>query len=112
MLLASLIEDVPVAMQPFAERYNNPGLPGSVASLLEAASHDSQVRLAHCQAITAAGLVQLCGAQQRRIEALEEKVDLLMREVGAETWAKNKKAPTNPREKGRKGAKQTTSDPV
>ncbi len=68
-----LLADNPEAQQPFAERYGNPNLPGSSATLVEAAANDHQVRAAHGQAIMLQAVAHALTAQQRRIEELEAK---------------------------------------
>lgn len=49
--ILGVVAGVPDAQQSFAERYDNPGLPGSPASLVEAARNDHMVRAEHGQAI-------------------------------------------------------------
>jgi hypothetical protein len=55
--LGELLEDVPEAQQSFAEKYGNPNLLGSPATLVEAAANDRQVREEHGQAIMDQALV-------------------------------------------------------
>ena len=71
-LLAGLLEEgVPDATQPFAERYANPYLPGSPASLLEATTNDAQVRAAHGEKVMISNLVRVVAHLRRRVEELE-----------------------------------------
>jgi hypothetical protein len=67
------------ANQPLSERY--PGVPGSLSSLLETVSLDRQVRDTHGQPILVAALTSALNAQQRRIQELERKVDVLIKET-------------------------------
>ncbi len=69
-----LLADVPEAQQPFAERYGNPNLPGSAATLVEAAANDHQVRAGHGLSIMAQAFAHVLTAQQKRIEELEATV--------------------------------------
>ena len=73
--LGSLLADVPEAARPFAETYENPHLPGSPASLLEAVSVDNQVRAEHGERVLMLALTKVAAAQQRRIEDLEARLD-------------------------------------
>jgi hypothetical protein len=74
--LGSLLADVPEAAKPFAETYENPHLPGSPASLLEAVSVDNQVRAEHGERVLMLALTKVTAAQQRRIEEMEERLAL------------------------------------
>jgi hypothetical protein len=69
--LGSLLAEVPEAARPFAETYENPHLPGSPASLLEAVSVDAQVRGEHGEKVLLAALVKVVASQQREIEQLK-----------------------------------------
>ena len=69
-----LLADNPEAQQPFAERYGNPNLPGSSATLVEAAANDHLVRAAHGQTIMLQAVARALTAQQERIEELEATV--------------------------------------
>ena len=73
--LGSLLAGVPEAARPFAETYQNPHLPGSPASLLEAVSVDNQVRGEHGERVLMLALTKVASAQQRRIEELEARLD-------------------------------------
>ena len=66
-----LLADVPAATTPFSERFGNPALLGSPASLVEAAHHDRLVREAHGLAILTGALAKIVASQQERIEKLE-----------------------------------------
>jgi hypothetical protein len=68
--LGVLLADVPEAQRPFAETYQNPHLPGSPASLLEAVSVDPVVRGEHGERVLMAALVKVVASQQREIERL------------------------------------------
>ncbi len=70
-----LLADNPEAQQPFAERYGNPNLPGSSATLVEAAANDHQVRAVHGLSIMGQGSAHVLTALLQRIEALEAKLD-------------------------------------
>jgi len=72
--LGNLLADVPEAARPFAEIYQNPHLPGSPASLLEAVSVDPMVRGEHGERVLMLALTKVASAQQRRIEDLEEQL--------------------------------------
>jgi hypothetical protein len=72
--LGSLLADVPEAARPFAETYQNPHLPGSPASLLEAVSVDPMVRGEHGERVLMLAVAKVVSAQQRRIEDLEEQL--------------------------------------
>jgi len=72
--LGNLLADVPEAARPFAETYQNPHLPGSPASLLEAVSVDPMVRGEHGERVLMLALTKVASAQQRRIEDLEEQL--------------------------------------
>ena len=70
--------DVPDPTQPFAERYGNPHLPGSPATLLEATTNDAQVRAAHGEKVMISALVRVVADLRsqnadlrRRVEELE-----------------------------------------
>jgi hypothetical protein len=69
--MRGLLDTVPGAHVPFSERYNNPYLLGSVATLAEAARDDHQVRAEHGTNVLISGLVRVVAAQQRRIAELE-----------------------------------------
>ena len=69
--LAALVDGVPAATTPFAEKYGNPHLPGSAATLLEAAANDKQVRAEHGEKVVTLNLVHLIVELARRIEELE-----------------------------------------
>jgi hypothetical protein len=69
--LGSLLAEVPEAARPFAETYQNPHLPGSPASLLEAVSVDPVVRGEHGERVLLAALVKVVASQQREIEQLK-----------------------------------------
>jgi len=68
-----LLAGVPEAQQTFAERYNNPNLYGSSATLVEAAANDRLVRAEHGQVIMLQAFAHVLTAQQR-IEELEVTV--------------------------------------
>ena len=69
--MRGLLDTVPGAHVPFSERYNNPYLLGSVATLAEAARDDHQVRAEHGTKILLSGLVRVVAEQERRIAELE-----------------------------------------
>jgi hypothetical protein len=69
-----LLADIPEAQQPFAERYGNPNLPGSSATLVEAAANDHQVRAVHGLSIMGQGSAHVLTALLQRIEELEATV--------------------------------------
>jgi len=69
--MRGLLDTVPGAHVPFSERYNNPYLLGSVATLAEAARDDHQVRAEHGTNVLISGLVRVVAAQQQEIEALK-----------------------------------------
>ncbi len=70
--LVEMLEGVQEAQQSFAEKYGNPHLAGSPASLVEAARNDRQIRDAHGRAIMGQALVHVLRAQERRIVELEK----------------------------------------
>ena len=70
--VVALLAGVPEAQATFAEKYGNPRLAGSPASLVEAASDDRMVRDAHGLKILTAALTQIVAHQQERIEKLEK----------------------------------------
>ena len=72
--LGSLLAGVPEAARPFAETYQNPHLPGSPASLLEAVSVDNQVRSEHGERVLMLALTKVAVAQQQRIADLEQQL--------------------------------------
>jgi hypothetical protein len=72
--ILALLADVPDAQQTFAERYGNPNLLGSSATLLEAARDDHQVRDTHGLTIMVQAFAHVLTAQQTRIEELEVAV--------------------------------------
>jgi hypothetical protein len=69
-----LLADNPEAQQPFAERYGNPNLPGSSATLVEAAANDHQVRAVHGLSIMGQAFAHVLTALLQRIEELEAAV--------------------------------------
>jgi hypothetical protein len=73
--LRKVLAEVPEAARPFAETYENPHLPGSPASLLEAVSVDPVVRGEHGEKVLMLALTKVAAAQQRRIEELEARLD-------------------------------------
>jgi hypothetical protein len=69
--LGELLADHAEAQQTFAEKYGNPHLAGSPASLVEVVAQDHQVREEHGLAVVTQALVHVLRAQQKRIEVLE-----------------------------------------
>jgi hypothetical protein len=86
--LGSLLADVPQAARPFAETYQNPHLPGSPASLLEAVSVDNQVRGEHGERVLMLALTKVAVAMQRRLQDLEARLQ------GEQLTSKPSEAPT------------------
>jgi hypothetical protein len=72
-----LLADNPEAQQPFAERYGNPNLPGSAATLVEAAANDHQVRAAHGQTIMGQAFAHALTAQQKLLTAQQKRIEEL-----------------------------------
>ena len=70
--LGELLADHAEAQQTFAEKYGNPHLAGSPASLVEVVAHDHQVREEHGQGVVTQALVHVLRAQERRIVELEK----------------------------------------
>ncbi len=68
--LAGILAGIPEAQVPFSEKYGNPYLPGSPATLLQAVASDHQVREVHGQGVLLVALAHALAAQQKRIEAL------------------------------------------
>ncbi len=72
-ILAQLA-DVPDAQQTFAERYGNPNLLGSSATLLVAARDDHQVRDTHGLSIMSQALAHVLAHQDRHIADQERRI--------------------------------------
>ena len=62
--VSRLLECIPEAREAFSKRYGNPALFGSLASLVEAARNDHQVRDVHGPKILTAALAQIAAHQQ------------------------------------------------
>jgi hypothetical protein len=82
-MLRALTDQTIEATQPFAAQHDSSSVPSSISNLLEAATHDHQVRAIYGAVIALSSLVRVCDYQQRRIRELSDRIDALTKESRA-----------------------------